>query len=91
MMTTPRTLVDIFRNLETLGKPDLLLHKKQGTWLPVSSSTFADDVKAVAGAFTTLGIPNGSAVVLLSENRPEWAATDFATLSLGALTLLRLL
>ena len=33
-MTTPRTLVDVFRNLETLGKPDLLLHKKDGRWRP---------------------------------------------------------
>jgi len=83
-MTTPSTLVDIFRNLETLGKPDLLLYKKQGAWLPVSSSAFAEDVKSVAGAFGTLGIPDGSAVVLLSENRPEWPTIDFACQCYGS-------
>ena len=37
-MTSPRTLVDIFRNLEALAKPDLLLHKKGGRWVPTSSA-----------------------------------------------------
>ena len=83
-MTTPRTLVDVFRNLESLGKPDLLLYKKDGRWLPVSSSGFAENVKAVAGAFGTLGIPDGSAVVLLSENRPEWPTIDFACQCYGS-------
>lgn len=83
-MTTPRTLVDVFRRLETLGKPDLLLHKKDGKWQPVSSSDFAASVRAVAGAFGTLGVPDGGAVVLLSENRPEWPQLDFACQCYGA-------
>lgn len=83
-MTTPRTLVDVFRRLETLDKPDLLLHKKDGSWQPVSSSEFAASVRAVAGAFGTLGVPDGSAVVLLSENRPEWPQIDFACQCYGA-------
>ncbi|MFN7989039.1 MAG: long-chain fatty acid--CoA ligase [Thermoanaerobaculia bacterium] len=83
-MTTPRTLVDFFRNLETLGKPDLLLHKKDGKWLPVSSAAFAADVKAVAAALGSLSVPDGGAVVLLSENRPEWPTIDFACQCQGA-------
>lgn len=83
-MTTPRTLVDVFRRLETLGKPDLLLHKKDGTWRPVSSSEFAAGVRAAAGALGVLGVPDGGAVVLLSENRPEWPTIDFACQFYGA-------
>ena len=83
-MTTPRTLVDIFRNLETLGKPDLLLYKRDGKWLPISSAAFAADVKAVASALGTLNVPDGGAVVLLSENRPEWPTIDFACQCRGA-------
>ncbi len=83
-MTTPRTLVDVFRNLETLGKPDLLLHKKDGRWVPTSSASFAADVRAVAGALGTLGIEDGGAVVLLSENRPEWPTIDFACQCYGS-------
>ena len=83
-MTTPRTLVDVFRNLERLAKPDLLLHKKDGRWTPISSAGFADDVKAVSAALGTIGVPSGGAVVLLSENRPEWPTIDFACQCYGA-------
>ena len=31
------------------------------------------------------GVGQGDRVVLLSENRPEWAVTDFATLLLGGI------
>ena len=32
------------------------------------------------------GIRKGDRVAILSENRPEWTITDFAALSLGAVT-----
>ena len=83
-MTTPRTLVDVFRNLERSPKPDLLLHKKDGAWTPISTQGFAANVRAVAGALGTVGVPNGGAVVLLSENRPEWPTIDFACQCYGA-------
>ena len=83
-MTTPRTLVDVFRNLETLAKPDLLLHKTGGSWVPISTAEFSSSVKAVSAALGTLGVPQGGAVVLLSENRPEWPTIDFACQCYGA-------
>ncbi len=83
-MTTPRTLVDVFRNLGTMPKPDLLLHKKDGRWVPISTAEFTERVKAVAAALGTLGVPDGGAVVLLSENRPEWPTIDYACQCYGA-------
>jgi long-chain acyl-CoA synthetase len=83
-MTTPRTLVDVFRNLEKSPKPDLLLHKKEGRWTPISTEQFSANVRAVSGALGTLGVPDGGAVVLLSENRPEWPTIDFACQCYGA-------
>lgn len=83
-MTTPRTLVDVFRNLEKAPKPDLLLHKKDGRWTPISTRQFARDVRAVAGALGALAVPDGGSVVLLSENRPEWPTIDFACQCYGA-------
>jgi len=83
-MTTPRTLVDLFRHLVAFGKPDLLLHKKDGEWRPVSAAEFAAGVRAVSGALGTLGVPDGGAVVLLSENRPEWPTIDFGCQCYGA-------
>ncbi len=83
-MTTPRTLVDVFRNLGASPKPDLLLYKKDGRWVPISTAEFTDRVKAVSAALGTLGVPDGGAVVLLSENRPEWPTIDFACQCYGA-------
>ena len=81
---TPRTLVDIFRNLERTPKPDLLLAKKSGAWTPISTAQFMDIVKAVSCALETLGVGQGGRVALLSENRPEWAMVDFACQCYGA-------
>ncbi|HEY3349859.1 MAG TPA: long-chain fatty acid--CoA ligase [Thermoanaerobaculia bacterium] len=81
---TPRTLVDIFRNLERTPKPDLLLVKKSGAWTPLSTAQFMDSVKAVSCALEGLGVKQGGRVALLSENRPEWAIVDFACQCYGA-------
>jgi long-chain acyl-CoA synthetase len=81
---TPRTLVDLFRNLEKAPKPDLLLAKKSGTWTPISTAQFVDMVKAVSCALEGLGVRPGGRVALLSENRPEWAIVDFACQCYGA-------
>ena len=80
----PRTLVDIFRNLENIQKPDLLLVKKDGAWHPVSTKEFMDRVRAVASALDGLGVKTGDRVALLSENRPEWSIVDFACQCYGA-------
>ncbi len=81
---TPRTLVDIFRDLEKNPKPDLLLVKKSGTWTPISTAQFMDSVRAVSCALDGLGVKPGGRVALLSENRPEWAIVDFACQCYGA-------
>jgi long-chain acyl-CoA synthetase len=81
---TPRTLVDIFRNLEKNPKPDLLLVKKSGAWTPVSTAQFMDTVKAVSCALEGLGVKQGGRVALLAENRPEWSIVDFACHTYGA-------
>ncbi|MCK6684608.1 MAG: AMP-binding protein, partial [Thermoanaerobaculia bacterium] len=81
---TPRTLVDIFRNLKSLNKPDLHLYKKDGQWHPISSNEFIERVKWVSCALEGLGVGQGDRVALLSENRTEWATVDFACQCYGA-------
>lgn len=81
---TPRTLVDLFRSLEGLNKPDLHLHKKGGAWLPISSKDFVDRVKWLSCGLETLGVKPGDRIALLSENRPEWSVIDFACQCFGA-------
>ena len=81
---TPRTLVDLFRNLEGLNKPDLHLYKKNGSWLPISSKEFVERVKWLSCGLETLGVRPGDRVALLAENRPEWSVIDFACQCYGA-------
>ncbi len=81
---TPRTLVDIFRSLADTPKPDLLLHKQGGKWIPISTAEFMDRVKSVSCALEGLGVKQGGRVALLSENRPEWSIVDFACQCYGA-------
>ncbi|HKC24151.1 MAG TPA: long-chain fatty acid--CoA ligase, partial [Thermoanaerobaculia bacterium] len=83
-MAETRTLVDIFRGLERLEKPDLLLVKQGGAWRPISSAEFVARVKGLHAALATLGVEPGGRVALLSENRPEWSIVDFACQTYGA-------
>jgi len=65
-------------------KPDAFLTKIDGRYQPVSSAEALQQVSALAAALERLGVQRGDRVALLSENRLEWALTDYAILGLGA-------
>ena len=82
-----RTLNDVFfsivdRNLEQI----MLTREAARRWLPISSKDFYSQVIALARAFQRWGLVKGERIAILSENRPEWAITDFAALYIGAVT-----
>lgn len=79
-----QTLVDLYRNLENLKKPDLLLVKKAGAWTPISSDEFCQRIRWISAALGAMGVEPGGRVALLSENRPEWSLVDFACQCYGA-------
>ncbi len=81
-----RTLLDYFRYSAESGKDDLLSSKVGDSWVPISASAFGERTKALSYALASLGLAKGDRVAILSENRPEWPMADFATLSLGAIT-----
>ncbi|MCK6684422.1 MAG: long-chain fatty acid--CoA ligase [Thermoanaerobaculia bacterium] len=85
-VTSPRTLLDFYQSSVASGVPELLISKVNGKWTPVSAEEFGRKVRALALGLTYLGVDRGDRVAILSENRPEWPMTDFATLSLGALS-----
>jgi long-chain acyl-CoA synthetase len=62
----------------------LLWQDPSGAWLPITSKELYGRVRALATHLLHWGIERGDRVALLSENRWEWAVTDFATLALGA-------
>jgi len=63
-----------------------MLQNRTGLWAPISSQDFYRNVIAIAHALQGWGIGKGDRVAILSENRPEWPMSDFATLLLGAVT-----
>src|SRR5258708_11220139 len=80
------TLYDIFEIAAQSDRPDLLCSREGEAWRPIASRDFAFTVRALALGLNALGMQPGDRVALLSENRPEWAITDYAIVCSGALT-----
>ncbi|MGH9430053.1 MAG: AMP-dependent synthetase/ligase [Terriglobia bacterium] len=62
------------------------LCRNYGKYIPVSSHGALRKVAGLALALEQLGVGRGDRVAILSENRVEWALTDYALLGLGAIT-----
>src|SRR5215469_17340854 len=79
------TLNDVF--FRVVGRDDdrIILERRDGQWKSYSAAQLHRWVTAMARQLQSWGVRKGSRVVLLSENRPEWAVTDFATLLLGGI------
>jgi long-chain acyl-CoA synthetase len=76
----------IVHAVTTYPKPDFMLVKRDGAYRPVAAAEFGDGVKHLTLGLRALGFEPGQKLCLLSENRPEWTMTDFATLTAGGLT-----
>jgi long-chain acyl-CoA synthetase len=81
-----RTLNELFlRAVATHAKPDCFLFKSEGRYQGVSSQEALRKVAALASVLSNQGVERGDRVAILSENRVEWALTDYALLGLGAI------
>src|ERR1700676_1174437 len=79
------TINDLFFRVAEASNPSAVLWQDGlGRWMPISSDQIYQRVRAVAHAFHNWGAQKGDRIALISENRWEWAVTDFAVLSLGA-------
>ncbi|MGB8029337.1 MAG: long-chain fatty acid--CoA ligase [Terracidiphilus sp.] len=79
------TVNDLFLRVAAAGNPRAVLWQDEfGQWHPISSDQIYQRVRALATAFLKLGAKKGDRIVLVSENRWEWAVTDFAALAIGA-------
>ncbi|HEX5411103.1 MAG TPA: long-chain fatty acid--CoA ligase [Terriglobia bacterium] len=82
-----RTINELFlQAMENHQKPDAFLIKTQGAYRGISSRDALPKVAALSVAFGEMGVGAGDRIALLSENRLEWALTDYAVLGLGAVT-----
>jgi long-chain acyl-CoA synthetase len=79
------TINDLFRRIAASANPRAVLWQDEfGHWLPISSDQMYQRVRALAEAFLSWGAKKGDRIALISENRWEWAVTDFASLAIGA-------
>ena len=74
-----------FGGIDRHGGPQAMLYRAaNGTWTPLSHAQVEERVTALAAALEAADIAPGDRVAILSENRPEWAITDYAAVGMGA-------
>lgn len=81
-----RTINEVFYAVVERNLQCAILFKRKIKWLPISSQELYRDVVGTSRTLASWGIAKGDRVAILSENRPEWAVADFATMLLGAVT-----
>lgn len=79
----PQTLNDIFFAIVERKQHPVMLTRQASRWIPVSSQQFYRDVAGMVRALNHWGLAKGDRVAILSENRYEWAVSDFASLLAG--------
>ena len=83
MTAAVQTLGQLFLHSIAHSKPDHVLVKQGDKWVAVSSSEFYRRVARLHLALKRLGLQKGDRCAVLSENRWEWAAADFAMMTAG--------
>ena len=78
-----RTLNDVFFTMLERNADCVMMTREHGAWKTISAIELRNWVYATARQLQAWGIKKGDRVILLSENRPEWAIADLACLLLG--------
>ena len=81
------TLSQLFINtIRSYPKDNLLMSKKAGTYVSLSSREVWDRVRFLSLGLRSLGLQPRDKFIILGENCPDWVMTDFAALCAGAIT-----
>lgn len=67
------------------NKPALAYKQKGDTYQDISYADFGDSIEHFSKGLRSLGVEKGDRIAILSENRPEWAISDFGILKIGAI------
>ena len=78
------TINDLFDRVVARDAGRAMLVRHTVDWVAISSREVYRNTAGVVRALRAWGIQRGDRVAILSENRPEWAIADFATLRIGA-------
>ncbi len=77
-------LSDLFlRTVEKYQSDPAFLRHRDGIWETISYQEASEMVRWVTSAIQSLGLRRGDRAAILSENRLEWALTDYACLCAG--------
>jgi long-chain acyl-CoA synthetase len=80
-----KTVNDVFALVTARGSAVAMqAQDADGAWVPITYEQLYGRVRALAEVFLRWGVAKGDRVAILSENRWEWAVTDFAALTIGA-------
>ena len=79
------TLTELFLHAIEFDKADALREKVAGRWRSIAHAEVLERVRRAVLALEALGLARGDRVAILSENRPEWALSDYAALCAGLL------
>ncbi len=84
------TLFDMLLNsCQNYAEQTVFIYRADKTELEVCYAKLFDDALILAKAFKSRKVKKGSKVMLLSDNRYGWMVTDFALVSLGAISVPR--
>ncbi len=79
-----KTICDVFYRSVGYSKAEHLLFRRDDRWQAISSEQLRAAVEEISAGLRLYGIGKEDRVAILSENRPEWAFVDLATLCAGA-------
>jgi long-chain acyl-CoA synthetase len=79
-----KTLSECFVEIvERRGEHVAFMVKREGSWQSFDFDWGLEQAAKTAFGLESLGFEKGSRVAILSENRPEWATTDFGAMAAG--------
>jgi len=84
--TFPNLVTMFFTRAAEHGDAPFLFWKEGGAWRSLSWAETARRVAALSEALRGLGLERCDRVLLVSENRPEWAIADLAIMAAGCIT-----
>jgi len=82
----PNLVTMFFTRAREQGDAPFLFWKEAGAWRSLSWAETARKVAALSEALRGLGLEPCDRVMLVSENRPEWAIADLAIMAAGCIT-----
>jgi long-chain acyl-CoA synthetase len=78
------TLSECFVEIvERRGEHTAFMVKRKGSWQSFDFDWGMEQAAKTAYGLASLGFEKGSRIAILSENRPEWATTDFGAMAAG--------